>query len=451
MNKMTPRQNDHKQNKNTETENQYNFSHKCPNKKRQSTSYPTHIEQSNKTKRHPKFNRQPSAPIPNTRKRPTLPRATMKQNKIDKKANPNNSLYSTNEKPWLKQVMQIHSHTNQKVFQVKYRTNPATNQNAPSHRNNLHFTNPNIKNPTTPIDLYNKNENAFTEIAGDNVHVVKRVDTRRRRHRSSQRRRVTRDNDPMSTGDLPTLPPPLCVPTPTSQSNSQRGQHHYSTMRLERHELRRFSKRTLAPVTSINAEHHEHRLRNILDVQSDVLDSINAMTKVHVDKTQECIEILYDLYTDALLFCHRGKHLAPASHPKYHCYYMVFKDLEEIINRIYSKAQRAQKKIQALSCPYCDIPLDYFNSPPPEYNPPSRPRSQSPQSPAFSPTQDDDSSSTSSSEGVPDAPHPRQPSLLTILEDHDSDDIQLQHLDIDKILKATHATLEKLDTKFRLE
>ncbi len=64
---------------------------------------------------------------------------------------------------------------------------------------------------------------------------------------------------------------------------------------------------------------------------------------------------------------------------------------------------------------------------------------------------DDDSSSTSSSEGVPAAPHPRQPSLLTILKDHDPDDINLQHLDIDKILNATHATLDKLDTKFRLE
>ena len=175
------------------------------------------------------------------------------------------------------------------------------------------------------------------------------------------------------------------------------------------------------------------------------------MTKVHVDKSTECIEILHDLYTDALLFCHRGKTLAPASHPKYHCHYMVFKDLEEIINRIYSKAQREQKKIQALSCPYCDVPLDYFNSPPPEYNPPSPPRSQSPQSPAFSPTKDDDSSSTSSSEGVPEAPKAPKPSLLTILQNHDLEELNLQHLDIDKILKETHATLDKLDNKFRLE
>ena len=222
-------------------------------------------------------------------------------------------------------------------------------------------------------------------------------------------------------------------------------------MRLERHELRRFSKRTLAPITSINEEHHANRLRNILDVQSDALDSINAMTKIHVDKTPECIEILYDLYTDALLFCHRGKHLAPASHPKYHCYYMVYKDLEEIINRLYSKAQREQKKITALSCQYCDVPVDYFNSPPPEYNPPSPPRSKSPQSPAYSPTNNDDSTSTSSSEGVPEAPKEPRPSILTILRDHEPDDLNLQHLDIEKILKETNATLAKLDKKFRLE
>ncbi len=129
---------------------------------------------------------------------------------------------------------------------------------------------------------------------------------------------------------------------------------------------------------------------------------------------------------------------------------MVFKDLGEIINRIYSKAQPEQKKIKALACPYCDVPLDYFNSPPPEYHPPSPSRSQSPQSPAYSPTKDEDSSSTSSSESIPAVP-PRQPSLLTILQNHDPDDLNLQHLDIDKILQATHATLDKLDSKFSLE
>jgi hypothetical protein len=103
-------------------------------------------------------------------------------------------------------------------------------------------------------------------------------------------------------------------------------------MRLER---RRFSKRTLAaPMTKDSEEHHAQHLQHILeDVQSDVFDALNAMTKVHIDKTDECLEILYDLYQDALLFSHRGKHIAPASHPKYHTYYMVFKDLEEIIHR----------------------------------------------------------------------------------------------------------------------
>jgi hypothetical protein len=122
-------------------------------------------------------------------------------------------------------------------------------------------------------------------------------------------------------------------------------------MRLESHELRRFSKRTFAPMTKDNEAHHAQRLQHILDVQSDVLDTLNAMTKVHIDKTDECLEIIYDLYQDALLFSHRGKHLAPASHPKYHTYYMVFKDLEEIIYRQYSKFQREQAKIKALCCP----------------------------------------------------------------------------------------------------
>ncbi len=43
--------------------------------------------------------------------------------------------------------------------------------------------------------------------------------------------------------------------------------------------------------------------------------SFTLMTKVHVNKTKECMEIIYDLYIDALLFSHRGKNLAPASHP----------------------------------------------------------------------------------------------------------------------------------------
>ena len=86
------------------------------------------------------------------------------------------------------------------------------------------------------------------------------------------------------------------------------------------------------------------------------------------------------------------------------------------------------------------------------YDPPITTRSDSPQSPAYTPTKDEDTSSTSSSEGVPEAPKSPKPSILTILSDHDEiDDLKLQHLDIEKILQQTHATLEKLDNKFRLE
>ncbi len=90
----------------------------------------------------------------------------------------------------------------------------------------------------------------------------------------------------------------------------------------------------MTPVTSFNDEHHAQRLRHILDAQSDVLDALNAMTKVHIDRTQGCIEILYDICTDALLFSHRGKNLAPASHPKYHTYYMVFRGWHGDVGKI---------------------------------------------------------------------------------------------------------------------
>ncbi len=213
-------------------------------------------------------------------------------------------------------------------------------------------------------------------------------------------------------------------------------------MRIERHELRRFSKRTMALVTSVNDEHHAQRLRHILDAQSDVLDALNTMTKVQFDRNQECIEIIYDLYTDALLFSHRGKTLAPASHHKYHTYYMVFKDLEEIINRQYSKSRREHNKIKSLSCPYCDVSLDYYSSPPPMYDPPTTTRSNSPQSPAYSLTKDDESSSTSSSEGIPAPPPPLISSThVALLHDEDLDDLNLKHLDIHKILKATNDQL----------
>jgi hypothetical protein len=201
--------------------------------------------------------------------------------------------------------------------------------------------------------------------------------------------------------------------------------------------------------------HHAQRLRNILDAQSDVLDALNAMTKIHIDRTAECMDILYDLYTDALLFSHRGKTLAPASHTKYHCYYMVFKDLEEIIHRQYSKALREHKKIASLACPYCDLPIDYFRSPPPDYDPPNRqsndkrsrsrtrsPKPCSPQSPRYSPTGNASSStSSSSSDDLP--PPPKMPpptthvALLNLNDNDNINDLQLQHLDIRKILKTT--------------
>ena len=82
------------------------------------------------------------------------------------------------------------------------------------------------------------------------------------------------------------------------------------------------------------------------------------------------------------------------------------------------------------------------------------PRSDSPQSPAYTPTKDEDTSSTSSSEseGVPEAPKSPKPSILKILSDHDEiDELKLQHLDIEKILNQTNTTLEKLENKFRLE
>jgi hypothetical protein len=177
------------------------------------------------------------------------------------------------------------------------------------------------------------------------------------------------------------------------------------------------------------------------------------MTKIHIDKTAECMDILYYLYTDALfLFSHHGKTLAPASHNKYHCYYMVFKDLEEIIHRQYSKAQRKYKKIASLNCPYCDLPIDYFRSPPPDYNPPKRQVkdkrsrfrsvSRSPQSPRYSPTgAASSSSSSSSSDGI--HPPPKMPAptthvaLLNLNENDNINDLQLYLLDIRKILKTT--------------
>jgi hypothetical protein len=138
---------------------------------------------------------------------------------------------------------------------------------------------------------------------------------------------------------------------------------------------------------------------------------------------------------------------------------MVFKDLEEIINRQYSKAQREHKKMSTLNCPYCDLPVDYYRtSPPPDYDPPKRtthnkrtksrsvsrsPKRGSPQSPQFSPTGVDATSSSSSSSSDDLPPPPRMPpptthvALLNLNDNDNINDLQLQHLDIRKILKTT--------------
>ncbi len=167
------------------------------------------------------------------------------------------------------------------------------------------------------------------------------------------------------------------------------------------------------------------------------------MTKIHIDTSVEYIQIMYDLYMDALNFSHRGKTLAPASNPQYYRYYLVFKDLEEIINRQYSKAQRQHEKMKKLCCLYCEVPIDYFRSPPPLYNPPPRRRSRSPSkspsSPAYSPTAKS-SSSSSSSDGIPSPPPPRivrSRTHVALLNEIEADDLQLQHLDIRKIIKCT--------------
>ena len=227
-------------------------------------------------------------------------------------------------------------------------------------------------------------------------------------------------------------------------------------MRLIRHELRRHADTHLVPNTKEGREHHAARLQSILDAQSDVLDTLNAMTKVHVDRSKECMEIIYDLYTDALLFSHRGKNLAPSSHPQFHCYYMVFKDLEEIIHRQYSKSQREHTKIRSLCCPYCDVPLDYFKSPPPSYDPPndppSPPSSKSRSSPEYSPTKAFSSSSSSSSdtedEVIP-APPPKIVSSthVALLDEDDIDNLDLQHLEVRKILRKNRG---QLTTEFKL-
>jgi hypothetical protein len=168
-------------NKNTETKNQYNFSQTYPNRRRKRPSCPKHIDQSDKQKRQPQFNRQPNEPITNTRDPSTIPRAPSKQDEIDKKAKQKQKIKSTNENLRITPVLQIHPQTNKKVFQVKYRTKFPPNQKEPTHRNNLISSNEKATKIANRNDLYKNKKNAFTEIAGDNVLIVKRVDTRRRR------------------------------------------------------------------------------------------------------------------------------------------------------------------------------------------------------------------------------------------------------------------------------
>jgi hypothetical protein len=150
------------------------------------------------------------------------------------------------------------------------------------------------------------------------------------------------------------------------------------------------------------------------------------MTKIQVDRTPECIQILYDLYIDALSFSHHGKTLATATHSQYHTYYLVFKYLKEIIHRQYAKAQQEHNKIKQSSGP--------LHIPPPR--PQSRSRSRSPPSPAYSPTSRRSSSSSSSSDGIPSPPTRLQSSThIASLQAKDVDDLELQHLDIRKILE----------------
>ena len=299
-------------------------------------------------------------------------------------------------------------------------------------------TNPRLLNSTTKFDLYNK---TYTY----KIPIVNRRQSPRRRDQ-----RIARAIDPRVTRSTSTHPPPLPRPPraalTTSQQHILRGQNAPETMRLVRHELRRHADTHLVPKTKEGREHHAATLQSILDAQSDVLDTLNAMTKVHVDRSKECMEIIYDLYTDALLFSHRGKILAPSSHPQFHCYYMVFKDLEEIIHRQYSKSQREHTKIRSLCCPYCDVPLDYFKSPPPSYDPPHNPpsppssSSKSRSSPEYSPTKAFSSSSSSSSdtedEQVPEPPPKIASSThVALLDEKDIDDLNLQHLDVRKIIR----------------
>jgi hypothetical protein len=191
----------------------------------------------------------------------------------------------------------------------------------------------------------------------------------------------------------------------------------------------------MAPVTTINEEHHAQRLRHILDAQSDVLNALNAITKVHIDRNEECIEIRYDLYTDALLFSHRGKTLAPASHPKCHCYYMVFKDIEEIINTG-NTGKFGHSAARTVMYPWTTTVHHRCTV----HRPNTPPRSNSPSLPAYSPKHDQGSSSSSSSEVISGLP----PSLISsthvaFLHEEDLEDFESYQRQIDQQIHADKA------------
>ncbi len=124
-------------NKNTETQNRYNFSQTSPNRRRKRLSCPKHIDKTDKQQRQPQFNKPPTQPITNKHNPPTIPRAPSKQDEIDKKSKQKQKIKLTNENLRITPVLQIHHQTNQKVFQVKYRTKFPPNQKEPTHRNNL--------------------------------------------------------------------------------------------------------------------------------------------------------------------------------------------------------------------------------------------------------------------------------------------------------------------------
>ncbi len=111
-----------------------------------------------------------------------------------------------------------------------------------------------------------------------------------------------------------------------------------------------------------------------------------------------------------------------------------------------TKSQRDQAKIKALCRPYFDISLDYFSSPQPSYNPPAPEQSH----PASTPLPPYTPSSDNADDDVIPKPPPRiVPSThVALLGKEDPGDLNLQHLDIRRILAKTS---NKLTTDLTLE